>query len=70
MGAAFLATEAEIVRDEHEQSAAYLKSWMDVLGEKDHRRWIVRSANHAARAADSILNRMPVGEQTLEPAAA
>ena len=33
-------------------SAAYLKGWMDVLGEKEHRRWIVRSANAAAKATD------------------
>ena len=32
---------------------------MDVLGVKEHRRWIVRSANAAAKAADFILNRMP-----------
>jgi hypothetical protein len=34
MGAAFLATEADIVRDEHELSAAYLKGWIDEVGKK------------------------------------
>ena len=71
VGAAFLGTEAEIIRDEHEQSAAYLKGWMDILGVKEHRRWIVRSANAAAKAADFILNRMPAElEQEPEAAAA
>ncbi len=70
MGAAFLGTEADIVRDEHEQSAAYLRCWIDTLGEKDHRRWIVRAANQASKAADLILNRTPAVEQVLEPAAA
>lgn len=57
MGAAFLGMEADIVRDQHEQSAAYLKSWLDTLREKEHRRWIVQAANQASRAADFILGR-------------
>ena len=60
MGAAFLGMEAEIVRDQHEQSAAYLKSWLDVLREPEHRRWIVQAANQAGRAADFILGRNTV----------
>ncbi|HZH99323.1 MAG TPA: zincin-like metallopeptidase domain-containing protein, partial [Fimbriimonadaceae bacterium] len=55
MGAAFLGVEAGIVRDEHEQSAAYLKAWLDVLRQPDHRHWIVQAANQAGRAADYIL---------------
>jgi len=81
MGAAFLATEADIVRDEHEQSAAYLKGWIKVLGKEDHRRWIVRAANQAGKAADFILGRSAedsssspaseeTGEQPTLPAAA
>lgn len=57
MGAAFLATDADIVRDDHEQSAAYLKCWIKALGKDDHRRWIVRAANQAGKAADFILGR-------------
>ena len=57
MGAAFLAMEAEIVRDQHEQSAAYLNGWLSSLREPDHRRWIVQAANQAGRAADFILGR-------------
>ena len=57
MGAAFLGMEADIVRDQHEQSAAYLKGWMDGLSEPEHRRWIVLAANQAGRAADFILGR-------------
>jgi antirestriction protein ArdC len=59
MGAAFLGMEAGIVRDQHEQSAAYLKGWLDVLKEPDHRRWIVLAANQAGRAVDFILGRIP-----------
>jgi len=57
MGAAFLGMEADIVRDQHEQSAAYLQSWLDALGEPEHRRWIVLAANQAGRAAGFILGR-------------
>ncbi|MEI9897320.1 MAG: ArdC-like ssDNA-binding domain-containing protein [Chthoniobacter sp.] len=55
MGAAFLGMEADIVRDQHEGSAAYLKSWLDALGKPEHRRWIVLAANQAGRAVDFIL---------------
>jgi len=64
MGAAFLAVEADIVRDEHEQSASYLQSWLTVLRDKDHRRWIVQSANQAGRAADFILGRTTAAVET------
>jgi len=57
MGAAFLGMEAEIVRDQHEQSAAYLQGWLDTLRVQEHRRWIVQAANQAGRAADFILGR-------------
>jgi len=58
MGAAFLGMEAGIVRDEHERSAAYLKGWLDALGDQEHRRWIVHAANQAGRGADFILGRL------------
>ncbi|MFN0126904.1 MAG: ArdC family protein [Verrucomicrobiales bacterium] len=58
MGAAFVGMEADIVRDQHEQSAAYLKSWLIVLKDQDHRRWIIQAAAQASRAADFILNRL------------
>ena len=57
MCAAFVGMEADIVKDRHEQSAAYLNGWLSVLKAKDHRRWIVQAASHAARAADYILGR-------------
>ena len=57
MGAAFLGMEAGIVRDQHEQSAAYLQAWLDTLRVQEHRRWIVQAANHAGRAADFVLGR-------------
>jgi antirestriction protein ArdC len=59
MGAAFLGAEADIVRDDHEQSAAYLRCWLDSLKDKDHKRWIVKAANQAEKAADFILGRLP-----------
>ena len=55
--AAFIGIEADIVKDRHEQSAAYLEGWLTVLKAKDHRRWIVQAASQASRAADFILGR-------------
>ena len=81
MGAAFLGMDAGIVRDQHEQSAAYLQAWLDTLRVQEHRRWIVQAANHAGHAADFVLGRSaddssptPAPEETAEqpalPAAA
>ena len=55
MTAAFVGMEAGLVKDRHEQSAAYLNSWLSVLKSKDHRRWIVQAASQATHAADFIL---------------
>jgi len=66
MGSAFLGMETGIVRDQHEQSAAYLKGWLDALREQDHRRWIVHAANQAGHAADFILGRLAT-ETPVEP---
>jgi antirestriction protein ArdC len=57
MCAAFVGMEAGLVKDRHEQSAAYLGSWLSVLKSKDHRRWIVQAASQATQAADFILGR-------------
>lgn len=54
MAAAFLSAEAGIVEDDFENSAAYLKGWMDVLQVSDHRKWLVQAASDAQRAADYI----------------
>lgn len=58
MGAAFLGMETHIVSDSHEQSAAYLQSWLDVLRVKEHKRWIIQAASQANRAVGLILNRV------------
>ena len=55
MGAAFLAMEADIVQDEHEQSAAYLQSWLETLREPNRKRWIVEAGSQAAKAAKYVL---------------
>lgn len=55
MGAAFLAMEADIVQDEHEQSAAYLQSWLETLREPNRKRWIVEAGSQAAKAAKFVL---------------
>lgn len=55
MGAAFLAMEADIVQDEHEQSAAYLNSWLETLREPNRKRWIVEAGSQAAKAAKFVL---------------
>jgi len=57
MGAAFLGMETHIVSDAHEQSAAYLQSWLDVLRVKEHKRWIIQAAAQATKAANYIQNR-------------
>ena len=55
MGAAFLAMEAEIVQDDHEQSAAYLQSWLETLREPNRKRWIVEAGSQAAKAVKYVL---------------
>lgn len=57
MGAAFLGMETHLVRDAHEQSAAYLQNWLDVLRVKEHKRWIINAASQAGKAADYVMNR-------------
>jgi antirestriction protein ArdC len=70
MGAAFLGLEADIVRDSHEQSAAYLQSWLQVLRVTEHKRWIITAAAHATKAADFILNRQRVLEEPAQSSVA
>lgn len=55
MAAAFLGASAGIVEDGFENSAAYLKGWLDVLRVKDNKTWLVKAASDAQRAADYIL---------------
>lgn len=55
MTAAFLGVHAGIIEDGLENSAAYLKGWMDVLRVSDHRTWLLRAASDAQRAAGYIL---------------
>ena len=64
MCAAFIGIEADIVKDRHEQSAAYLEGWLTVLKAKDHRRWIVQAASQASRAADFILGRSSADDES------
>jgi len=59
MGAAFLGARAGIVEDGFENSAAYLKGWLDVLRVKDHKTWLIKAASEAQRAADYILGSGP-----------
>jgi antirestriction protein ArdC len=66
MGAAFLGMEVDIVRDTHEQSAAYLQSWLEVLRAQEHKRWIINAASQATKAADFILNRQRTNEAIVE----
>jgi len=55
MGATFLGARAGIIEDDFENSAAYLRGWLDVLRVKDHKTWIIKAAGDALRAADYIL---------------
>lgn len=55
MTAAFLGSHAGIIEDGFENSAAYLKGWMEVLNVKDHKTWLIRAASEAQKAAEYIL---------------
>jgi len=55
MAAAFLGAHAGIIEDGFENSAAYLRGWLDVLRVKDHRTWLVKAASEAQRAADDVV---------------
>lgn len=55
MAAAFLGARSGIVEDDFENSAAYLRGWLDVLRVRDHKTWLVKAASEAQRAADYIL---------------
>ena len=55
MTAAFLGASAEIIEDGFENSAAYLRGWLEVLRVKENRTWLVRAASEAQRAADYVL---------------
>jgi antirestriction protein ArdC len=55
MTAAFLGASAGIVEDDFENSAAYLRGWLDVLQVKDNKTWLVKAASEAQKAADYIL---------------
>ncbi len=54
IGAAFLCAHAGIVMDDHENSAAYIQSWLDVLRNGNNRRWIIEAAGYAQKAVDYV----------------
>jgi antirestriction protein ArdC len=56
MGAAFLCAQAEIVERTINNSAAYIKGWLEQL--KGDKTLIVQSAAQAQRATDFILGTM------------
>lgn len=58
MGAAFLNAHAGIVSDHHENSAAYLQSWLRVFKIKANRRWIVEAASQAQKSTSLIMTEM------------
>jgi antirestriction protein ArdC len=60
LGNAFLRGHAGIGGDhEHEQSAAYIQSWLGALSDPDNKKWVVQAAGHAQKAADHILGINP-----------
>jgi len=62
MGAAFLAGHAGIVERTINNSAAYVQSWLQRL--KQDSRLIVQAAGQAQKAADFILDRQSVHQET------
>jgi antirestriction protein ArdC len=61
MGAAFLCGHAEIVERTIDNSAAYIKGWLEKL--KSDKTLIVQAAAQAQRAADFILGTLPQDSQ-------
>lgn len=59
IGAAFLCAHAGIVMDDHENSVAYIQSWLDVLKSSNNRRWIIEAAGHAQKAVDYVMKVEP-----------
>lgn len=59
IGAAFLCAHAGIVMDDHENSAAYIQSWLDVLKSGNNKRWIIEAAGHAQKAVDYVMKVEP-----------
>jgi antirestriction protein ArdC len=55
IGAAFLCAHAGIVIADHENSAAYLESWLKVFRKKDNTRLIFTAAREAGQAVSHIL---------------
>jgi antirestriction protein ArdC len=64
MGAAFLCGQAEIVERTLDNSAAYIKGWLEQL--KHDTTLIVQAAGQAQRAADFILGTSPSEPQIIE----
>lgn len=56
MTAAFLGASAGIIEDDFENSAAYLRGWLDVLRVKDNKTWLVKAASEAQKAANYVLS--------------
>lgn len=59
MAASFLNAHAGIIEDEHANSSAYLQAWIDALKSKDAKKWIIRAASQAQKAANYILDTSP-----------
>lgn len=57
MGASFLCAHVGIENETLDSSAAYLDSWLRVLKAKDNKRWIIKAASAAQKAADYILGK-------------
>ncbi|MBK1883529.1 DUF1738 domain-containing protein [Luteolibacter pohnpeiensis] len=60
IGAAFLCAQAGIVIDDHENSAAYIQSWLRVLKAPSNQRMIIEAAGQAQKAVDYIMKAEPM----------
>lgn len=58
IGAAFLCAHAGIVINDHENSAAYIESWLKVFRKKDNSRLIFAAAREAYAATNYVLGRV------------
>jgi antirestriction protein ArdC len=55
LGSAYLCANTGL-DSSHEQSAAYLKGWADVLSKEDNAKWIIQASGKAQKAVDYILD--------------
>lgn len=55
-----------IIENDYENSAAYLRGWLDVLRLKDNKTWLAKAASEAQKAADYVLEAAKLQPRVVE----